>query len=258
MASRWAKAPPGSSFELYAQAMLDYWMGKRVRVEFERDDGYRSLSALHSYFSTANQWPRMERVAMKEVRGRVLDLGCGPGRHTLYLQSKGHAVVGLDASPTQVALARIRGAHEVYLGNMRRIPRGLGTFDSVLLLGNNLGLAGDVPRTRAFLRDLKPTLRRGGRLIGHSRLPGTWSEDHLPYVRRNIARRRPPGLLTLRVRYKGRIGDWFELLILSPEDLARIAHQSGWELTRVIWGGGYAPGDYIAILEPRSRIAHRI
>lgn len=250
MARRDSKAPPGSSFELYAQAMLDFWMGKRVRVEFERDDGYRSLSAVHSYFSTANLWPRMEREAMKEVRGRVLDLGCGPGRHAIYLQSKGHDVVGLDASPTQVALARIRGVHEVYLGEVRRIPKGLGKFDSVLLLGNNLGLAGDVPHMRQFLRDLKPTMRRGGRLIGHGRLPGTWSVDHLPYVKRNIARRRPAGLLTLRVRYKGRVGDWFNLLLMSPEDLARIAHESGWELRRVIWGGGYAPGDYIAVLGP--------
>lgn len=251
MAPRRTAPPPGSSFELYAQAMLDYWMGKRVRVEFERDDGYRSFSAIHSYFSTANQWPRMEREAMKRVRGRVLDLGCGPGRHALYLQSKGHRVVGLDASPTQVALARIRGVQEVYLGNVRRIPKGLGTFDTVLMLGNNLGLAGDVPRMRLFLRDLKSAMRRGGRLIGHSRLPGTWSEDHLPYVRRNIARGRPPGLLTLRVHYRGHVGDWFDLLILSPEDLARIAHQSGWDLTRVIWEGGYGPGDYIAVLEPR-------
>jgi hypothetical protein len=70
-------------------------------------------------------------------------------------------------------------------------------------------------------------------------------------VKRNLARHRPPGLLSLRVRYKGKIGDWFNLLILSPEDLARIAQQSGWDLTRVIWGGGYGPGDYIAVLEPR-------
>ncbi len=250
MAARRGKPLPGSSFELYAQAMLDFWMGKRVRVEFERDDGYRSLSALHTYFAPFNQWPRMEREAMKQVRGRVLDLGCGPGRHALYLQSKNHAVVGLDASPTQVALARIRGVEEVYLGNVRRIPKGLGTFDTVLMLGNNLGLAGDVPHMRAFLRDLKTVMRRGGRLVGHSRMPGTWSEDHLPYVKRNLARHRPPGLLTLRVRYRGRIGEWFDLLVLSPEDLARIARQSGWELTHVIWGGGYAPGDYIATLEP--------
>ncbi len=251
MARRSRRPATGSSFELYAAAMLDHWLGKDVRVEFERDDGYRSLSGIRAYFAPANAWPRMEREAVKLVRGRILDLGCGPGRHALYLQSRGHAVVGLDASPTQVALARIRGVHDVYLGDLRRIPKGLGTFDTVLMLGNNLGLPGDLPKLRTFLRTLRGLMRKGGRLIGNSRMPGTWSDDHLPYVKRNLRRDRPPGLLSLRVRYKGKIGDWFELLLLAPEELARLARQSGWELTKVFWEGGYAPGDYIAVLNVR-------
>src|SRR5256886_14575005 len=87
----------------------------------------------------------MEREAIRLVRGRVLDLGCGPGRHALFLQRKGFDVVGVDASPTQVALARIRGLANVYPASVRRLPRGLGAFQSLLLLGNNLGPAGDVP-----------------------------------------------------------------------------------------------------------------
>jgi SAM-dependent methyltransferase len=249
MARRSRRTAPGSSFELYAAAMLDHWLGKKVRVEFERDDGYRSLSGIHAYFAPAKAWPRMEREAMKLVRGRVLDLGSGPGRHALYLQSRGHAVVALDGSSTQVALARIRGVQDVYLGDLRRMPKGLGTFDTVLMLGNNLGLPGDLPRMRTFLRSLRGMMRKRGRLIGNSRMPGTWSDDHLPYVKRNLRRGRPPGLLSLRVRYKGRIGDWFDLLLLAPEELARLAEQSGWELTKVFWEGGYSVGDYIAVLQ---------
>jgi len=40
---------------------------------------------------------------------RVLDLGCGDGRLTLALQSAGCAVVGVDASASQVEAARRRG-----------------------------------------------------------------------------------------------------------------------------------------------------
>src|SRR5439155_712297 len=180
--------PPGSSFELYARAMLEHWLGKKVTVEFERDDGYRSGSKIDSYFTPPSKWPRMEREAIRLVRGRVLDLGCGPGRHSLFLQRKGFDVVGVDASPTQVALARIRGLANVYPASVRRLPRGLGTFNSVLMLGNNLGLAGDVPHFRRFLRELRGITRKGGRLIGNSRIPGTWSEDHLPYVKWNVPR----------------------------------------------------------------------
>jgi SAM-dependent methyltransferase len=102
---------PGSSFELYARAMLDHWLGKKVVVEMERDDGFRRASAIGTYFAPASKWSRLERDAMRLVRGRVLDLGCGPGRHALYLQKTGHEVVGLDASPTQVApRSRLRGS----------------------------------------------------------------------------------------------------------------------------------------------------
>jgi len=248
--SKRSRAPPaGSSFELYARAMLDYWLGKKVVVGFEREDGYRSASKMDSYFAPPSKWPRMEQEALRLVRGRVLDVGCGPGRHGLFLQKKGFDVVGIDASPTQVALARIRGLAQVYPASVQRLPKGLGTFDTALMLGNNLGLAGDVPKVRRFLRDLRQITRKRGRLIGHSRIPGTWSEDHLPYVKSNIRRKRPPGLLTLRVRYKGQIGDWFDLLLLPPEELARHAHATGWDLVRVIWEGGYGPGDYIGILE---------
>src|SRR3990172_403718 len=155
MAKKAATPLPGSSLELFARAMLDHWMGKKAVVTFERDDGYLDDSTLETYFAPASKWPRMEQEALREVKGRVLDLGCGPGRHVLYLQKRGLDVVGLDASPTQVALARIRGALNVYQGNVRQIPRGLGTFDTAIMMGNNLGLAGDLPRTRRFLRDLR-------------------------------------------------------------------------------------------------------
>lgn len=241
----------GSSFELYAQAMLDHWLGKKVSVEFERDDGYRDASDLPAYFAPPAKWYAIEREAMKEVRGRVLDVGCGPGRHALYLQRKGFRVVGIDMSPTQVALARVRGLIEVYQGTVWRLPRGLGRFDSVLMMGNNLGLAGNLANMRRFLRDLREITTKRGRLIGHTRIPGTWIERHLPYVKRNIERGRPPGLIRLRVRYKGRIGDWFDLLLISPDDLARIAHETGWDLTRVIYQPESTPSDYIAVLDKR-------
>ncbi|TLZ70684.1 MAG: hypothetical protein E6K14_08210, partial [Methanobacteriota archaeon] len=80
------QAEPGSSFELYARAMLDHWLGKTATVEFEREDGYRDVSRIDTYFAPPSKWPRMEREALRLVRGRVIDVGCGPGRHALFLQ----------------------------------------------------------------------------------------------------------------------------------------------------------------------------
>jgi len=251
MPKRTRRAPAGSSYELFAQAMLDHWLGKKVVMEFERDDGYRDPSTVEYCFGRSSEWPPMEREALREARGRILDVGCGPGRHALYLQRKGFRVVGIDASPTQVALARVRGLQQVYQGSVHRLPRGLGKFDTVILMGNNLGLAGDLPRMRRFLREVREVTTRRGRIIGHTKMPGVWFKQHLPYVKWNVERGRPPGLITLRVRYKGDVGDWFDLLLISPDDLIELGHDTGWELNRVIWGGGERLGDYIAILDKR-------
>jgi SAM-dependent methyltransferase len=42
--------------------------------------------------------------------GRVLDIGCGEGRHALVFSDRGHPVVALDYEPLAVELARGRAA----------------------------------------------------------------------------------------------------------------------------------------------------
>ncbi|HDO42228.1 MAG TPA: methyltransferase domain-containing protein [Candidatus Bathyarchaeota archaeon] len=51
----------------------------------------------------------MEQEAMKFIRGRVLDIGCGAGRHSIYLQNKGFNVIGIDISPLAIKVCRLRG-----------------------------------------------------------------------------------------------------------------------------------------------------
>jgi SAM-dependent methyltransferase len=41
-----------------------------------------------------------------QLRGRVLDVGCGTGEHALMAAAAGHDATGVDTAPTAVALAR--------------------------------------------------------------------------------------------------------------------------------------------------------
>ncbi|MDP2650044.1 MAG: methyltransferase domain-containing protein, partial [bacterium] len=50
-----------------------------------------------------------EKDAMKFAGGRVLDIGCGGRRHSLYIQKKGFDVVGIDNSPLAIKISRLRG-----------------------------------------------------------------------------------------------------------------------------------------------------
>jgi 2-polyprenyl-3-methyl-5-hydroxy-6-metoxy-1,4-benzoquinol methylase len=81
--------------DAYGQELWAYFNGKASFEIVERDDGFFDVSlGPELYFSNYEQWSEMEKKALEFVKGRVLDIGCGAGRHSLYLQEKGFDVLG--------------------------------------------------------------------------------------------------------------------------------------------------------------------
>ena len=99
---------------------------------------------------------------------RVLDVGCGPGRHSLALARRGIEVLGVDLSEDFVALAREAAGAEglparFEVGDVRELASD-GGFDAVLCLcQGGFGLLGGRDEPRAFER-IAAAVRPGGRL----------------------------------------------------------------------------------------------
>jgi SAM-dependent methyltransferase len=74
--------------------LVDLAAGKRAVEVVERDDGCVFTGDARYYLAPLRKWWPQERRAMRLVRGRVLDLGCGAGRVSLELQRRGLEVVG--------------------------------------------------------------------------------------------------------------------------------------------------------------------
>lgn len=92
----------------------------------EREDGFVNTGwGASVYLAPYDEWPPVEQEAMPYVRGRVLDVGCGAGRHALYLQEQGHAVVAVDASPLAVEVCRERGVRDARLIAITQLSRAL-------------------------------------------------------------------------------------------------------------------------------------
>jgi SAM-dependent methyltransferase len=100
-----------------------------------------------------------EEAVLRRARGPVLDVGCGAGRHVLALQRRGVEVVGLDASPDAVGLARARGARVVHGSVFEHVD---GSFATLLLLDGNVGIGGDPV---ALLRRSRELLEPGGGVL---------------------------------------------------------------------------------------------
>lgn len=67
----------------FGHEMMDHLLGKDAYEIVERDDGLFEVSSRpKSYFAKYDEWPDHEKKAMRFVRGRVLDVGCGAGRHS--------------------------------------------------------------------------------------------------------------------------------------------------------------------------------
>jgi SAM-dependent methyltransferase len=81
----------------------------------------------------------VDQRALARVRGPVLDIGCGPGRHVRALARRGVLALGVDVSPAAVTLARRRGALVLQASVFEHLP-GAGRWQAALLLDGNIGI----------------------------------------------------------------------------------------------------------------------
>ncbi|MGH2869366.1 MAG: class I SAM-dependent methyltransferase [Solirubrobacteraceae bacterium] len=90
---------------------------------------------------------------LDRVRGPVLDVGCGPGRHLHALATRGVFALGVDLSPVAVELAVGRGGRAIVGDIFDELP-GSGRWRSALLLDGNIGIGGSPTRLLTRLRAL--------------------------------------------------------------------------------------------------------
>ncbi|MBI4701248.1 MAG: methyltransferase domain-containing protein [Deltaproteobacteria bacterium] len=110
----------------------------------------------------------VDRALALPRQARLLDLGCGTGRHAVALALLGHHVTGVDLSPALLARAQgLARQHGAALDLVRRDMRdlaGLGPFDACVCLYTVLGYFDDEGNA-AVLRAVREVLAPGGALV---------------------------------------------------------------------------------------------
>jgi SAM-dependent methyltransferase len=235
----------------FGLAFLAHYKGEPSTHSTERDDGYITEIDTTMYFTPYDEWPEYEQKAMLEARGRVLDVGLGAGRHSLWLQEKGHEAVGIDLSPLAVEVSRLRGVRDARIMDANDMDFPDDHFDTVLMMGANLGIVGDVPEIRKVLASLDRVTKSDATIIGSTRDPlKTGNPAHLAYHEMIRGRGKPPGFVRIRVNFRGVKGEWFDFLMMGEELLAEVLEPTNWEVSKIYGSGN---GDYIAILSKKAR-----
>jgi SAM-dependent methyltransferase len=231
--------------DVYGRLLHDLLDGKEAFEIVERDDGFVAAYPARYLLAPFREWKPVERRAMRYVRGRVLDAGCGGGRVALHLQQRGLDVVAIDTSPGAVEVCRRRGVLDARLVSLADVDESLAPLDTIVMLGNNLGLVGHPSRARRLLRRLHPLMSERGRIVAETFDPhGSVDAADRRYVERSRRRGRHPGQMRVRVRYRTSTTPWFDYLRVSPADLVELLEGSGWRLERTLGDG---PG-YVAVI----------
>jgi len=216
----------------------------------ERDDGYIDPNpALPKYYlSGYKDWTSREKKAVRYVKGRVLDIGSGGGRWSLYLQKKGYDVLGVDNSPLAVKVCKLRGLNKVMVKSISEIDSSLGRFDTILMIGNNFGLFGSFKQARQLLKRFYEITSPGAHIIAESLDIYKSPVDplHRRYHSRNRRLGRMPGQVRMRLRYRTFVTPWFDYLLVSKNQMRKILKGTGWKINRFIDSPGPA---YAAIME---------
>jgi len=237
--------------DAFGYGMYDYFHGIDVEEVVERDDGYIDVSeGPKSYLAKYEDWPSHLQRAMRHAKGRVLDIGCGGGRHSLFLQNQGLDVLGIDNSPMALKCCQEQGLKKTRLMDIMQINKKLGTFDTIIMMGNNFGLFANPKRAKLLLRRFRGMTSQDAYIIAETLDPyQTDKPHHLDYHARNRARGRMSGQVRIRVRYQRYCTPWFDYLMVSKQELEAILSGTDWKVKKYINGKN---GIYVMILEKEA------
>lgn len=231
--------------DLFGKAMYDFQTNNSPEdIITETSISEEDEMSVDYLFRSYNEMPILEQKALQLAFGKVLDVGCGAGSHSLSLQNDRNLdVFSIDISEKAIETCKLRGVKNAKVQNILDFEGE--KFDTIILLMNGVGIFGKLDNCNKYLSKLKSLLNPGGQILldssdiiymfNEDEDGGKWIPSNNDYY----------GELVFNISYKGEKEDAFDWLYLDYNTLQNAAISNGLKCELVLEGEHY---DYLAKL----------
>lgn len=233
--------------DILGNALLDYYKDNYTEdIITESTISEADEMPLPYLFRNYNDMPQLEQKAMQLAKGKTLDVGCGAGNHSLFLQNvKKLNTTAIDVSKGATEVAKSRGVKQVVHKNLFEIS---DTYDTILLLMNGIGLCGKLERINVFLQHLKSLLNKDGQiLLDSSDISYMFDKDEDGSFWANPDEYY--GEVEFTMSYKGETSTAFDWLYLDFNTLQNACHANGLDCQLTLEGDHFDFLARITVLE---------
>jgi len=224
-------------YDLFGKAILDYQTNNSTEnLTTETSISEADEMPVEYLFRSFSEMPLIEQTALELAKGKILDVGCGAGSHSLYLQNKEYDVKAIDISANAIQACVLRGVKNAHVQDLLALENE--TFDTILLLMNGTGIFRTLDELPNYLQKLKSLIHPVGQiLIDSSDLIYMYDENEDGSY--SIPAEGYYGELTFTVSYKGQTDEPFPWLYLDYNTLQRAAQAHGLQCELIIEGEHY-------------------
>jgi len=149
--------------DIFGKALLDYQNGAYTEdIVTATNISDNDVLPLPYLFRDFLDMPKLEQTALELAKGCVLDVGCGAGSHSLYLQKKGLNIKAIDISKGAIEVSKLRGVKNAIV---KDLLKETDTFDTILLLMNGTGVFQTLQHVSTYLKHLKSLLKPHGQIL---------------------------------------------------------------------------------------------
>ena len=231
--------------DLFGKAILDFQTNNAPEnLITETSISDKDEMSVAYLFRNFDEMPKIEQLALQLCKGKILDVGCGAGSHSLHLQNECNLeVTAIDISENAIAACRLRGLKNAFAEDLFKLKNQ--KFDTILLLMNGTGIAGKRNKLNEFLLHLKSLLNKNGQiLIDSSDLIYMFDNDEKQALL-NQKETKYYGEIEFNLSYKNQNEIPFNWLYVDFETLKNVAAFMDLSCEKLIDGENF---DYLARL----------